>query len=169
MDQALAAYQNLYAELMSRSLPPETEPVPDLKTPVHLPPASGLPLKRKSRRAIRIQLRQSPTRVRLQENFPVEIEIANHSKETLSSSGPFPVNASYHWLSPAHKTIIQEGHRTPIPRTIVPGECIAFWMQVSAPEQPGPYLLQLAFVQEEVFWSDQLSTSLAAEVRIEVG
>ncbi len=66
----------------------------------------------------------------------------------------FALSVSYHWRNAAEpeKTTLFEGLRTPVPRSVPPGEREEIVATVESPSRPGSYLLELDLVREEIAW-----------------
>jgi hypothetical protein len=88
---------------------------------------------------------------------------------TLKNAGPVPwpskgtggtainqVSIAYHWFSAqGGKPVIFEGHRTPLPHDIAPGETFTANNVVVTTPGPGLYRLQLTLVHEGVTWFEE--------------
>ena len=71
------------------------------------------------------------------------------------------VSLSYHIKTESGDPVGEEGERTALPRTVAPGEEVSVDLSVSAPDQPGSYLLEIDMVCEGVTWfADQGSEIL---------
>ena len=57
---------------------------------------------------------------------------------TWRSRGEDGLQLAYHWLDTRGNAIVWDGHRTPFPRPIAPGETIELDAPVTAPRPPGP-------------------------------
>jgi hypothetical protein len=62
------------------------------------------------------------------------------------------IRVSYRWLTPDGDPLEGEGHRTPLPQPLGPGESCMVEMNVTAPSVPGSYLLAVDLVHEHVRW-----------------
>ena len=62
------------------------------------------------------------------------------------------IRLSYRWLTPNGDVVEGEGHRTPLPRPLGPGESCLVEMNVTAPFLAGSYLLAPDLVHEHVRW-----------------
>jgi len=78
------------------------------------------------------------------------VEVNNHSSEKLMSHVGKGVFLSYHWLRNGEMYFF-EGERTSI-NVIPSGATKQVKMEISAPDEPGAYTLQIAMVQEQVAW-----------------
>ena len=63
-----------------------------------------------------------------------------------------PIFASYHWLDRRGAVVVQDGARTPLPRTIAPGAACAMTLRIETPPAPGRYILAVDLVEEGVTW-----------------
>lgn len=66
-----------------------------------------------------------------------------------------PVRLSYHWLSESGETVVFDGLRTLLPRTLAPGDEAVLSAVVRGPAKgpaEGGYLLEFDLVQESVGW-----------------
>jgi hypothetical protein len=77
------------------------------------------------------------------------------------------VSLSYHVTSPGGEMIIFDGLRTPLPRSLAPGEEAEFEMCIQAPALRGTYAVKLDVVHEGVAWMGPRATgaSIALTVR----
>ena len=83
------------------------------------------------------------------------IELTNEGWEAWSSHGERGVFTSYHWLSAKGQIVMFDGERTPLPRTIAPGETEEVAIIIIAPAAPGKYRLAIDLVREGVTWFSQ--------------
>ena len=66
------------------------------------------------------------------------------------------VSISYHWLAAnGNKVVGFEGHRTPLPRDIPPGDSLTADNVVVTTPEAGEYRLKLTLVHEGVTWFEQ--------------
>jgi glycosyltransferase involved in cell wall biosynthesis len=95
-------------------------------------------------------------------------ELENLGQRTLCSAMPNPVHLSYRWLSADSGELALEGQRTPLDPPLQAGERRTYELTLSAPPQPGDYLLRISPVQELVAWFDELDrdNGWAAPVRV---
>ncbi|MGI9658538.1 MAG: hypothetical protein ACR2OD_06485 [Gaiellaceae bacterium] len=59
---------------------------------------------------------------------------------------------SFHWLDRLGNAMVWEGHRTPIPHAVHPGEAISLTTAIRAPIPAGPYRLAFDLVDEGRCW-----------------
>jgi len=106
-----------------------------------------------------------PERIGASDLFWVDVEITNASAEVLHSRPPFvPVHLSYHWLDKVtRRTCVWDGYRSGLYPDAPANTTTRCNMMISAPDQPGRYLLQISVVQEEVCWFDQVRPGILQE------
>ena len=63
---------------------------------------------------------------------------------------------SYHWLDERGNPIVWDGWRTPLERTVEPGDTVRQGLAVRAPIPPGDYRLAIDLVEEHRFWLSEL-------------
>ncbi len=63
---------------------------------------------------------------------------------------------SYHWLDERGNPIVWDGWRTPLERTVEPGELLRQELALRAPIPPGAYRLAIDLVEEHRFWLSEL-------------
>ncbi len=74
---------------------------------------------------------------------------------------------SYHWLDERGNPIVWDGVRTPLARTVKPGETLRQELDLRAPIPPGPYRLAIDLVEEHRFWLAELgNTPLEEDVDV---
>lgn len=75
------------------------------------------------------------------------------------------IRVSYHWRTVRDRSVVVfDGHRSPPPERIGPGQTALVPVWVQAPAEPGRYLLELDLVHEHVRWFEQ---PLTIEVPVE--
>lgn len=74
----------------------------------------------------------------------------------------YVVQLGNHWLTPEGDTVKWDDSREPLLHDLAPQSEIALGLTVTAPAQPGAYILELDMVQEAVAWFKQKSSSAAA-------
>jgi len=72
-----------------------------------------------------------------------------------------------HWLNPRRETVIRDDARASLPRDLKPGDEIELTIEVTAPQEPGSYFLQLDMVQEHVAWFADKGSQVA-EIRASI-
>jgi len=94
------------------------------------------------------------------------LTVKNRSWRPWSShSDASPVFASYHWLDADGTMATEDGRRSLLPRTLLPGESLTMTLTVDAPQRPGTYTLAVDLVEEGVTW---FSRAGAPMLRIKV-
>jgi len=101
----------------------------------------------------------------------INVRLKNNSRVSWlsneDSGGSVQMNLGYRWLR-NDGSVLQVGDgRTPIPRTLHPGEVIELSIKVKAPEFGGDYRLELDMVQEGVAWFKKRGNE-AALIPVEV-
>ena len=69
--------------------------------------------------------------------------------------GGRPVHLGNHWRDTDGKLLQLDDGRAPLPHDVAPGEVVELELAVTAPVEPGDYLLELDLVQEGVAWFSQ--------------
>lgn|GEM_PF-319943 len=98
----------------------------------------------------------------------VPVCIINRSNARLSSATNQPVLLSYHWRDNSDKTVVWDGLRTYLPRTLSKGDREDLMMAVRAPDQAGSYWLDLSILKEHVTWYDDLIPGLPLRIKTTV-
>jgi SAM-dependent methyltransferase len=63
-----------------------------------------------------------------------------------------PVFLSYHWLDRHGALVVDDGLRTPLPRSVAPGETCTMSCRIETPARKGSYVLAIDLVEEGVTW-----------------
>ena len=93
-----------------------------------------------------------PASVPATSSFAVGVMLTNTGTEMWKSTPPAQVNLSYHWYDSSGATVIWDGARTPLGADVMPNQQRMVQLNVTAPSNPGTYLLRIALVQEGVGW-----------------
>ena len=93
----------------------------------------------------RLSVLDAPSEVAPATVFEVTTAIENRGNAVWTSVSQFPVYASYHLQS-------FDNPRTPLPSEIKPGQRATMAVKVTAPDQPGDYVLEIDLVHEFVAW-----------------
>ncbi|HEY8547206.1 MAG TPA: hypothetical protein VIL36_19230 [Acidimicrobiales bacterium] len=95
--------------------------------------------------------RMAPGEVR-----PVYVRVENQGSAVWpwGLDQPPEIRVSYHWWTPGGDLVDYEGHRSPLPCRLGPGESTIVPVWVQAPAEPGAYVLELDLVHEHVRWFD---------------
>jgi SAM-dependent methyltransferase len=102
------------------------------------------------------------------EEFQGVVRLRNRSWQPWSShDSASPVFLSYHWLDRRRRTLVEDGLRTALPRTLAPAEESGVAVRVRAPESAGRFFLAIDLVHEGVCWfSGAGSPCLTVPVRV---
>jgi 4-amino-4-deoxy-L-arabinose transferase-like glycosyltransferase len=68
------------------------------------------------------------------------------------SAGKFQIYLSSHWLNSSGELASKAEGRSPLPADLAPGQETELSFAVSAPAQPGDYVLEIDLLQENVTW-----------------
>ena len=94
-----------------------------------------------------------PANVAASTIFPAALTVTNRSWRPWSShADKCPVLVSYHWLQDDGTMAVEDGRRSPLPRTLLPEETLAMTLTVEAPPRAGSYTLAVDLVEEGVTW-----------------
>jgi Dolichyl-phosphate-mannose-protein mannosyltransferase len=84
------------------------------------------------------------------------------------NDGKFNVHLGNHWLDESGKTFVVDDGRSELPFDIKPDAEVKMQLTVTAPNDPGDYVLEIDMVQESVAWFTQKgSKTLKLKVRVE--
>ncbi|HYW54905.1 MAG TPA: DUF4915 domain-containing protein [Dongiaceae bacterium] len=100
----------------------------------------------------------------------VPVRLTNRSASFFTSAPPAPVFVSYKWTDPASGALLAGGHayRSPLPRTVYPGESIAMTARIVVPAVSGRAALRITAVQEGVAWFDDQHPANALDFTVDV-
>jgi hypothetical protein len=100
----------------------------------------------------------------------VPLRLTNCSRSFFTSVPPAPIYVSYKWLDPQTGTFLSEAraYRTPLPRTVFPGESVDLTARVVAPETTGTATLRMTAIQEGVSWFDDQDSSSGLDFSVEI-
>src|SRR4051812_22930820 len=83
----------------------------------------------------------------------VTVETENAGSATWRTRGPEAgLFLAYHWLDERGNPIVWDGRRTPLERTVAPGETLRQTIAVRAPIPRGRYRFAVDLVEELRFW-----------------
>src|SRR5439155_261936 len=86
-----------------------------------------------------------PTSVAAASAFVLPVTLGNVGPDLWPTSGPQPVNLSYHWIDAGGSTVVWDGVRTPLGAPdVAPGAQRQVQATVQAPPNPGAYFLLVA-------------------------
>jgi hypothetical protein len=111
-------------------------------------------------------LERAPVQAGALQRATVEVENAGTAawRTRGSEDGLF---LSYHWLDERGNPIVWDGLRTPLERTVEPGESLRQELELRAPIPPGRYRLAVDLVEEHRFWLAELgNTPLEEDVEV---
>ncbi len=75
----------------------------------------------------------------------------NTGQQTWAIGGPNPVQLTYNWLTPEGK-LVSHGSATPMPADIGAGKSGSLSATITAPPEPGRYLLSLTMIAQNLAW-----------------
>jgi hypothetical protein len=88
---------------------------------------------------------------------PVTVEVENAGSAAWRTRGAEEgLFLSYHWLDERGNPIVWDGWRTPLERTVEPGDLLRQELALRAPIPPGAYRLAIDLVEEHRFWLSEL-------------
>jgi hypothetical protein len=93
-----------------------------------------------------------PTTIPAGGNAQIAVALTNTGNQAWNVAGANPVNLSLHWYDAQGGTVLWDGPRTPLGAIVEPGASRTVTATVTAPPQPGSYLLRFALVKEGVTW-----------------
>ncbi len=102
------------------------------------------------------------------EGFLAAGRLRNLSRHDWPFLGPARVRLSYRWLDAGGEEVPHASARTELPGTIEPGEELASWISIVAPQAPGSYLLELDPLFENVAWFSSRSAGATCRAEVEV-
>ena len=93
-----------------------------------------------------------------------QVEVENVGERSWPADG---LTLSYHWLDERGNPILWDGFRTPLERTVEPGERARVALAIRSLIPPGRYSLSIDFVEEGRYWFGELGNpTLDADVEI---
>jgi SAM-dependent methyltransferase len=98
----------------------------------------------------------------------IPITIVNRGDAPLSSESDQPFLLSYHWRHETGETVVWDGLRTLLPRTLRRDDREELVLNVRAPEQAGVYFLEITVLKEHVTWYDDLIPGLPLRIKATV-
>lgn len=97
----------------------------------------------------------------------VPVAVVNRSEHPWPSDGPTRVKVSYHWTTPDGEPVVRNGERTDLPEPVEPGAAVRVTVPVTAPEEPGTYVLEMDLIREHVAWfGDRGATTRRTTVEV---
>jgi uncharacterized cupredoxin-like copper-binding protein len=123
-----------------------------------------------------LTLPDAPTKLRAGQKETVQVHIKNASDVFWWSRGGevnertdnwFYIAAGNRWLKPDGSLVTDMDGRYGISKDLKPGEETEIPLTVTAPKEPGEYILEVDLVQEQVAWfSDKGSPTARAKVTV---
>lgn len=100
----------------------------------------------------------------------VPLRLTNRSKSFFTSAPPAPVSISYKWIHPSTGAFLTTGYayRSPLPRTVFPGESVEMTARVVVPATVGRAILRVTAIQEGVAWFDDRDAANAIEFNVDI-
>lgn len=96
-----------------------------------------------------------PEQVSAGATFELPVRLTNTSRAAWRTDSPVRVHLAYHWLASDGGPLVWNGERTQLAAPVAPGETIEAVLEVTAPAEPGSYLLELDPIHEHVAWFSQ--------------
>jgi hypothetical protein len=133
---------------------------PELSTP----PTAPVPLEHAP--SIRLALDRAPRARAVEPGQPVHVvvTVADGAPVPIGSTLPYPVRLAWWWARGGGEPRPAEPARAPQSWWAEPGDVRALVCRAVAPDEPGPWTLVLALVQESVRWMDAPGSSGRLEV-----
>jgi SAM-dependent methyltransferase len=121
-----------------------------------------------------LTLDQPPARISPGSQQTLRVRVTNLGSTIWRANIPLNISCEIrignHWLDATGAVVQFDDGRTRIPRDVAPGKAITVPLTITAPAQPGQYLLELDVVQELVTWfKDKGSTTLRLPIRNQPG
>ncbi len=112
-----------------------------------------------------------PVAIRPGGSVVLRCAVHNLGTRTLRSLLPHPVHLAYRWFDRDGGRRVLEGDRVRLEPRLRPGARFTYELPVTAPSQPGDYMLRVSLVQEEVRWFDDppLTGGLEGAVTVKTG
>jgi hypothetical protein len=101
---------------------------------------------------------------------PVAYRVENLGNGWIVPGQPNPVAVSYRWYEAHGKQTGRDATslRTPLPRTLAPGDALSSTLSVLAPKRSGRYTLLVTLVQEFVGWFSDVSEASGFRAGVDV-
>jgi hypothetical protein len=120
--------------------------------------------------ACRVDVRADlPRTMRAGEALDVPWTLTNRAGVVLHSAEPYPVHVASRWFSADGSTLLGEGERALLVRSVPPDAEVGGSLRIEAPAGRGERLLRISAVQEHVRWFDDVDPANAAAARVVVG
>jgi glycosyltransferase involved in cell wall biosynthesis len=82
----------------------------------------------------------------------LQVVVHNTGTDIWPSTGPHPINLSFHWRDAYGEIVDFDGVRTMLSHPLPPGTSVELELVVEPPHRPGDYLLELDMVEENRGW-----------------
>ncbi len=101
---------------------------------------------------------------------PVAYRVENRGNGWIVPGKPNPVAVSYRWYDDQGKQAGRDATsvRTPLPRTLAPGDALSSTLSVLAPKRSGRFRLTVTLVQEFVGWFSDVSEASGFSTDVDV-
>ncbi|HDL6962433.1 TPA: hypothetical protein PXM28_001683 [Yersinia enterocolitica] len=101
--------------------------------------------------------------------YIVSVKITNKSEFPLSPfKGKGTINAGYQWFSSDGATLLYDGNRVPISRTLKYGDSDTVSYIVNPPPKNGNYTLRVTLVQEGCNWLYNINPSIKNDIKLKI-
>ncbi len=108
-------------------------------------------------------------RLIMPKRYIATVKIKNKSDYPLSPfKGKGTTNAGYQWFSNDASTLMFDGGRVPLPRTLLNGESEEVSFLVNPPTKSGSYTLRLTLVQEGCSWLYNINPAIKHDLKMEM-
>lgn len=96
----------------------------------------------------------APSALKQGATVKMDVKVKNIGSALLPSKADEknPIVLSYHWYDAKGNTVVWDGTRSALPNDVKPGDEVVVNADVTAPKQPGEYILEFDMIQEFVFW-----------------
>ena len=111
-----------------------------------------------------------PLVLRAGDRLTLPCTVTNLGNRFLVSAAPYPVSVACKWLPAdgAASDRFIESERSPLPRSLPPGERDTFNFRLPVPNEEGEFLLRVTLVQDGVCWFDDVDTGNAYAQRVRI-
>jgi SAM-dependent methyltransferase len=105
----------------------------------------------------RLSLRVLPAQLPAGTTSTLQVALTNRSDRPWYQSQVFLLNVGNHWLAPDGSVVTWNDGRARLPALLRAGETVVVDLAVTAPSEPGQYLLEIDVAQESVCWFSELA------------
>lgn len=115
-------------------------------------------------------LSSPPQRLGAGTRCAVDVVVGNASSQQWDTDRTrmLPVNVGNHWSAPDGAVVVGDDGRAPVARDLAPHEHTTVRLDVTAPDEPGRYVLEVDVVQEGVAWFAESPGSATARCTVDV-